>query len=66
MVTLLCISTILAIILFFYLLNTTRKKTSATTGKKEYTPVYLSIADDPNAVIQSMDKCEYCGQVLLS
>jgi hypothetical protein len=56
MVTLLCISTILAIILFFYLLNTARKQTSVTTGKNEYTPVYLSIADDPDAVIQGMDK----------
>jgi hypothetical protein len=56
MVTLLCISTILAIILFFYLLNTARKKTSVTMGKNEYTPVYLSIADDPDAVIQGMEK----------
>jgi hypothetical protein len=56
MVTLLCISTILAIILFFYLLNTARRKTSEPTGKNEYTPVYLSIADDPDAVIQGMDK----------
>lgn len=56
MVTLLCISTILAIILFYYLLNTARKKASETTGKNEYTPVYLSIADDPDAVIQGMDK----------
>lgn len=56
MVTLLCISTILAIILFYYLLNTARKKASETTGKNEYTRVYLSIADDPDAVIQGMDK----------
>jgi hypothetical protein len=55
--TLLCISAILAIILFFYLLNTARKKTPAPkAGKNEYTPVYLSIADDPDAVIQGMDK----------
>lgn len=56
MVTLLCISTILAIILFYYLLNTARKKASETISKNEYTPVYLSIADDPDAVIQGMDK----------
>ena len=57
METLFCISAILAIMLFLYLLNTARKKIPAqTTSKKEYTPVYLSIADDPDAVIQGMDK----------
>lgn len=54
---LLCISGISAILLFFYLLNTARKKASVLkAGNKEYTPVYLSIADDPDAVIQGMDK----------
>lgn len=53
----LCGSVIVAIILFFYLLNTARKKTPPpTAGKKEYTPVYVSIADQPDAVIQGMDK----------
>ena len=53
----LCGSLIGAILLFFYLLNTARKKTPPpTAGKKDYTPVYLSIADDPDAVIQGMDK----------
>jgi hypothetical protein len=57
MTTLLCISTILAIFLFFYLLNTARKNVpTGTTSRKEYTPVYLSIADDPDAVIEGMDK----------
>jgi hypothetical protein len=57
METLLCISGIVAILLFFYLLNTARKKTPApTAGKTEYTPVYLSIADDPDAVIEGMDR----------
>jgi hypothetical protein len=57
METLLCISGVIALLLFFYLLNTARKKTPApTAGKKDYTPVYLSIADDPDAVIQGMDK----------
>ncbi len=57
METLLCISAILAALLFFYLLNTARKKnTPPAAGKKEYTPVYLSIADDPDAVIEGMDK----------
>ena len=57
METLLCISGVLAIFLFYYLLNTARKKTAAPkAGRKEYTPVYLSIADDPDAVIQGMEK----------
>ena len=57
METLLCISAILAILLFFYLLNTARKKTTPSpAGRKDYTPVYLSIADDPDAVIEGMDR----------
>ena len=57
METLLCISGILAVLLFSYLLNTARKKTPAlTAGRREYTPVYLSIADDPDAVIEGMDR----------
>lgn len=53
----LCGSLIAAVLLFFYLLNTARKKTRApTAGSKDYTPVYLSIADDPDAVIEGMDK----------
>jgi hypothetical protein len=53
----LCGSLIAAVLLFFYLLNTARKKTPApTAGRKDYTPVYLSIADDPDAVIEGMDK----------
>jgi hypothetical protein len=53
----LCGSLIGAVLLFFYLLNTARKKTSPpAAGRNNYTPVYLSIADDPDAVIQGMDK----------
>ena len=53
----LCGSLIGAVLLFFYLLNTARKKTPPpAAGRKDYTPVYLSIADDPDAVIQGMDK----------
>src|SRR5215212_8275908 len=52
----LCGSLIGAVFLFFYLFSTARKKTPAPTpGKNDYTPVYLSIADDPDAVIQGMD-----------
>jgi len=44
--------------LFFYLLNTARKKTmpAATVGKKDYTPVYVSIADKPDSIMRGMDK----------
>ena len=53
----LCGSLIGAVALFFYLLNTARKKNPPpAAGKKDYTPVYLSIADDPDAVIEGMDK----------
>lgn len=53
----LCGSLIGAVLLFFYLLNTARKKTPPPApGKKDFTPVYLSIADDPDAVIEGMDK----------
>lgn len=41
--------------LFFYLLNTARKKTpSPNAGKKDFTPVYVSIADKPDAILQGM------------
>lgn len=57
METLLCINRVSAVLFFLYLLNTARKKSPApAVGRKEYTPVYLSIADDPDAVIEGMDK----------
>ncbi len=58
----LCIVGVIGVVvlsLFFYLLNTARKKvTPATTiaGKKEYAPVYVSIADKPDSIILGMDK----------
>lgn len=55
--TLLCISGIFAVFLFFYLRNAARKKTTfPATGKREYAPVYLSIADDPDSIIQGMER----------
>ena len=58
--TLLCVGGILLVltlIVFFYLLNTARKKTPApTAGKKEFTPVYVSIADKADTVMRGMDK----------
>jgi hypothetical protein len=60
MESLFCVAAIIAIVsiaLFIYLLNTARKKTSPPTeGRKEYTPVYISIADQPQTVIQGMDR----------
>jgi hypothetical protein len=57
----LCIFGVVAVIiisLFFYLLNTGRKKTAPATnitGKKDYTPVYVSIADKPDSIMKGMD-----------
>jgi len=54
---LLCVSGILAIIIFLFLLNTARKKTPAPkAGKKDYTPVYVSLADRPESIMQGMDR----------
>lgn len=52
------IAGIIVISLFFYLLNTARKKVKTTNefGKKEFTPVYVSIADKPDAIIRGMNK----------
>jgi len=43
--------------LFFYLLNTARKKTAPApaAGKKNFTPVYVSIADKPDQIMRGMD-----------
>lgn len=54
---LLCISGILAVIIFFFLLSTARKKSpNPKAGKKEYTPVYVSLADRPETIVHGMDK----------
>ena len=56
---LICGSGVLIVVLFFYLLNTARKKTSPSTnvaGKKDLLPVYLSLADKPESIIQGMQK----------
>ena len=52
------IAGIIVISLFFYLLNTARKKVKTTDkfGKKEFAPVYVSIADKPDAIIRGMNK----------
>lgn len=45
------------IAVFFYLLNTARKKTPVPAlGRKHFAPVYISIADRPESVLQGMDR----------
>jgi hypothetical protein len=53
-----CGIAVVVVILFFYLLNTARKKTPAPSraGKKDYTPVYISIADKPDSIIRGLDE----------
>lgn len=52
-----CGIAVVVVILFFYLLNTAKKKAPPPTGagKKDYTPVYISIADKPDAIMRGMD-----------
>ncbi len=57
----LCVFAVVGVIvlaLFLYLLNTARKKTAPLNArmKKDYTPVYVSIADKPNSIMLGMDK----------
>ncbi len=53
-----CGIAVIVVVLFFYLLNTARKKAPAPSraGKKDYTPVYISIADKPDAIIRGLDE----------
>ena len=59
-VTFFCIVGVLGVIvisLFFYLLNTARKKDAVRpAGSKDFTPVYVSIADKPLSIMQGMDR----------
>jgi hypothetical protein len=61
METFLCgtaIAGVVVLSIFLYLLNTARKKVAPKTafGKKDYAPLYLSIADRPQSIIQGMDR----------
>ena len=49
---------VFVLIVFFYLLNTARKKVAPanTLGKKDYLPVYISLADKPQSIMLGMDK----------
>jgi len=55
-----CLFVIIAVVslsLFFYLLNTARKKSPApVAGKKDYQPVYITIADKPDSILRGMDR----------
>src|SRR6185436_6714143 len=56
-----CIGGILLVfvlIIFFYLLNTARKRNAPATnsmGKQDFLPVYISLADKPQSIMQGMD-----------
>ena len=51
---------VFVLIIFFYLLNTARKRnaptTNTTTGKKDFLPVYVSLADKPDSILRGMDR----------
>ena len=51
---------VFVLIIFFYLLNTARKRnaptTNTVTGKKEFLPVYVSLADKPDSILRGMDR----------
>jgi hypothetical protein len=50
---------VFVVLIFFYLFNTARKRNTPTTnvaGKKDYLPVYISLADKPQSIMQGMDK----------
>ena len=49
---------VIGISLFFFLRNTARKKSQpvSTTGLKDYTPVYVSLADKPESILLGMDR----------
>jgi hypothetical protein len=62
---LICGSGVLIVVLFFYLLNTARKQVSPSTnipGKKDLLPVYISLADQPEAIIEGMDRLKADAQ----
>jgi len=52
------------LIIFSYLLNTARKKVSAVNalGRKNLLPIYISLADKPQSIIQGMDKLKVDAQ----
>ena len=62
---LICGIGVLIVVLFFYLLNTARKKVAPSTnipGKRDLLPVYISLADQPEVIIEGMDKLKADAQ----
>lgn len=50
---------VFVLIIFFYLLNTARKRNAPVTnsiGKKTYLPLYITLADKPQSIMQGMDR----------
>jgi len=48
---------VVALSVFSYLRNTARKKTTPPpAGKKDFQPVYISIADKPDSIMRGMDR----------
>lgn len=61
METLICGSVVLGVIglsLFFFLRNTARKKSlpAGASGTKDFTPVYVTLADKPESILRGMDR----------
>jgi len=51
------IITVLSLAVFSFLLSTARKRTPApAAGKKDFQPVYISIADKPDSIMRGMDR----------
>lgn len=46
----------IGLILFLILYNLSRLKPPARDAKKDYTPVYLTLADKPESILQGMDR----------
>jgi hypothetical protein len=44
------------LVLFIILYNMVKRKPAAKDAKKDYTPVYLALADKPQSIMQGMDK----------
>jgi len=51
------IITVLSLVVFSFLLSTARKRTPAPAAdKKDFQPVYISIADKPDSIMRGMDR----------
>jgi hypothetical protein len=46
----------MGLVLFIILYNMVKRKPAAKDAKKDYTPVYLTLADKPQSIMQGMDR----------